>query len=179
MGIILTESRFDPNAANVVNVASGAKAVGLCGLKEEVATDYHLEVSAANDQRLDPKRNIEVASKYMGDNKRLFVDESLAIWAHHAGPGHVMDAISIEINDPTFNLEDYGNAIEKKDSKERERIERLVADYIRRNNLNFYKLMKNEKVVSWVRNNKNLEDETLNYPYRVLAGAVVLGYAKF
>lgn len=81
------ESALDPNAV------SRAGATGLWQIMLPTARGLGLEVNTLVDERRDPIRSSEAATKYLRQLHDIYNDWSLAIAAYNCGPGNVNKAL--------------------------------------------------------------------------------------
>jgi pSer/pThr/pTyr-binding forkhead associated (FHA) protein len=89
------ESALNPMAA------SRAGARGLWQFVPSAAKDYGLRVSGDVDERTDPERSTEAATRYIGNLIKMFGREQFmcALASYNQGPGAVRTAMT-KINDP-------------------------------------------------------------------------------
>ena len=85
--LAIVESALNPTAQSRV----GAK--GLWQFMFTTGKHFGLEVSSYVDERADPERATEAASKYLKSLHRSFNDWDLALAAYNSGPGNVSKAI--------------------------------------------------------------------------------------
>ncbi|MCF6308188.1 MAG: LysM peptidoglycan-binding domain-containing protein [Flavobacteriaceae bacterium] len=85
--LAIVESALNPKAQSRV----GAK--GLWQFMFTTGKMYGLEVSSYVDERADPERSTEAASKYLKSLYKSFNDWDLALAAYNSGPGNVSKAI--------------------------------------------------------------------------------------
>lgn len=167
-GIIFIESRGNRYAV------SGAGAAGVAQLMPDTARRYGLEVDADNDERENPYVSIIAATSYLRDLKWVFGENlGIAVWAYHAGEGNVMDALRHYFIEKTGeDVGDYEASFFKETDEQRLAIEKRVDELIRQTGLSVHDLLNSESVGKNVL--AGLEDETEEYPYKVVAAAQVL-----
>lgn len=85
--LAIVESALKPSAV------SSAGAAGLWQFMRTTGRQYGLEINRAVDQRRDPHRSTQSATKYLKDLYHMFGDWSLALAAYNSGPGRVKQAI--------------------------------------------------------------------------------------
>ncbi len=85
--LAIVESALNPTAQSRV----GAK--GLWQFMFATGKMFGLEVSSYVDERADPERSTEAASKYLKSLYKSFNDWDLALAAYNSGPGNVSKAI--------------------------------------------------------------------------------------
>jgi soluble lytic murein transglycosylase-like protein len=166
-GLIMVESRGDPNASNPI-------AAGILQFLKVTGREMGLEIDSDKniDERFDPVKSIDAAGQYLKINKDLLGDEGYADWSYHAGAGNVMKALEIYFEDIAgIDIGDYGRAISDNDSGAvgsiNEHLKTLLDEY----NPDVSTVLSNMKVNEFV---SGLDDDTRNYIYRVVAGAELL-----
>ena len=83
----IVESALKPRAKSRVG------ATGLWQFMFGTGKEYGLDVSSYVDERSDPIKSTEAASKYLARLYRIFGDWDLALAAYNSGPGNVTKAI--------------------------------------------------------------------------------------
>jgi membrane-bound lytic murein transglycosylase D len=87
--LAVVESALDTNAL------SRCGALGLWQFMPETAKIYKLKVGKNIDERTDPARSTEAATKFLGDLYKRYGDWLLAIAAYNCGPGKVDQALRV------------------------------------------------------------------------------------
>lgn len=85
--LAIVESALKPKAKSRVG------ATGLWQFMFATGKMYDLNVSSYVDERSDPIKSTEAASKYLGKLYKIFGDWDLALAAYNSGPGNVSKAI--------------------------------------------------------------------------------------
>ena len=85
--VAVIESAFNPRAESRVG------ATGMWQFMYRTAISYGLRIDSFVDERMDPIRSIDAASRYFRDAYRIFGDWSLAISSYNCGSGNVNKAI--------------------------------------------------------------------------------------
>lgn len=162
--LIFVESRGDPRALNRSTSASG-----LCQLLPRTAEEVGAKLGLATPIDLfNPKTNITIAIGYLDRLLRLFPDPGLAFWAYHMGEGSVTVAIREYVR-MVLNVSQ-----EKVDSILRDATRpgtsRLVEEY----DLNFVKLVSNERVRRRLEQEGRFRDSTDLYVPRIAAASALI-----
>lgn len=162
--LIFVESRGDPRALNRSTSASG-----LCQLLPRTAEEVGAKLGlAAPIDLFNPKTNITIAMGYLDRLLRLFPDPGLAFWAYHMGEGSVTVAIREYVR-MVLNVSQ-----EKIDSilqnATRPGTSRLVEEY----DLNFVKLVSNERVRRRLEQEGRFRDSTDLYVPRIAAASALI-----
>lgn len=163
-GIIAIESG---GGEDVTNQISGAR--GVAQFLPDTARQYGLIVEGEVDQRSDPKLSIKAAGKYLRDHMDLLGnDVGLTMWSYHAGIGNVYNALDAYSRDKYGKgIGNYGEAIINNNFQERQAIEQRARELIKRDKLDYYKLISNPTVKSEVIN--HLDDFSETYVPSILA----------
>ncbi len=85
--LTIVESALNPKAVSRVG------ATGLWQFMYATGKQYNLEVSSFKDDRIDPLKSSEAASKFLNDLYKIFGDWDLVLASYNAGPGNVSKAI--------------------------------------------------------------------------------------
>ncbi|MDP3998577.1 MAG: transglycosylase SLT domain-containing protein [bacterium] len=163
-GMVFIESGGDQKA---VNRRSGAR--GIAQLMKPTAREYGLEVDEKVDEREDPVKSLKVASDYLEHNFEHFGDLGLTIWAYHAGPWNVYEAIR-KYSADVYHL-DPGSIISEDPNTALTRIE-LYRRLVKEHGVNIFDLYENRMVKQEVLS--DLGDETERYVYRAVAASELL-----
>ena len=102
--LIFLESNGDCNRKNDIG------AVGLCQFLPDTARAYDLVVNKHIDERLNPKKSIYAACRFLSGHEKLYGNKDLAIETYHIGAGNMADLISLYLKKNTtiadFDLAD-------------------------------------------------------------------------
>ena len=99
--IPVIESALNPRAKSRVG------ATGLWQFMFNTAKDLDLKVNSYVDERMDPIKSSEAASKYLSELYARFNDWNLAIAAYNYGPGNIRRAIKASGYSNFWNLRGY------------------------------------------------------------------------
>ena len=100
----IIESALNPKAVSRVG------ATGLWQFMIGTGKQYGLQVNSLVDERRDPVKSSQAASRYMRDLYRIFGDWNLVIAAYNCGPENINKAIrraQAANKDSMFNVKDY------------------------------------------------------------------------
>ena len=135
---------------------SKAGAAGIFQLMRGTAKSLGLIVNKNVDERMIPRLNIKAGITYLAKNFSTFGDWGLATWAYHAGEGNVSKAIKL------YAKTNSGVTLKGlTDSKS-------MKAYIEKNGINVHKLLSDPTVKNFA---KKLSDDSIGYPYKVMASA--------
>ncbi len=142
---------------------SSAGALGVFQLMPSTARNLGLTVNKKTDERKNPEKNIDAGLKYLAKNYERFGDWGLATWAYHAGEGNVAKALKIyaEAND---NIILPG--IDRSD---------ILKEYVLEHDISIHKLLSDPSVQKFT---DKLNDDSANYPYKVVATATLFREAN-
>lgn len=162
--LIFVESRGDSSALN-----RSTRASGLCQLLPRTAGEVGAKLGLATPIDLfNPKTNITIAMGYLDRLLRLFPDLGLAFWAYHLGEGSM-----------TVAIREYVRMVLNVSQEKVDRIlqdatrpgtSRLVEEY----NLNFVKLVSNERVRRRLEQEGRFRDSTDLYVPRIAAASALI-----
>lgn len=142
-GIIAIENGGGPDITN-----EDSQATGVAQFLPETARQYDLKVDKNQDQRKDPVLSIDAAGRYLRDHKALLGEDiGLTIWSYHAGIGNVYNALNeYSLDKYGVGIGDYGQAIVNNDRDARIDVEKKAAELIKRDKLDYFKLISNPAV---------------------------------
>ncbi|OGD86767.1 hypothetical protein A2Z23_02850 [Candidatus Curtissbacteria bacterium RBG_16_39_7] len=153
---------------------SSSGAAGIFQLIERTARGLGLTVAEGNDERLIPEKNISAALLNFDNNLKLFSDIGLAVWAHHAGPQNVSQALKIYLS--SIGEKDAFNLSEAEKLGNLDRAKYVWRAYVTKDGLNIHRLLQNPQVKLFVV--PTLSDETEFFPYKIVASAILYKTAK-
>lgn len=142
---------------------SPAGALGIYQLMPSTAKSLGMTVNKQVDDRRDPLKSIEAGLTYLKSNFERFGDWGLATWAYHAGEGNVAKAVKIyaRVNDG-IKLAGVSDAAS-------------MRNYVITHDINIHKLLSDPSVKRFT---DNLNDDSGNYAYKVLATATLFRQAQ-
>jgi hypothetical protein len=153
---------------------SPSGAAGIFQLTKRTAEGLGLVVEAENDERLIPEKNVAAAMLNFDNNLKLFADIGLAVWAHHAGPQNVSQALKIYLS--SIGEKDAFTLAEAEKLGKLDRAKYVWRAYVTKDGLNIHKLLQNPQVKLFVV--PTLSDETELFPYKVFASTILYETAK-
>lgn len=142
---------------------SKAGALGVFQLMPSTARNLGLTVNKKVDQRKDPAKNIDAGMRYLSSNYFRFGDWGFATWAYHAGEGNVAKAVQL------YFKENYNVALGGLKDIEQ------MKKYITNSGATIYDVLSSSSVKKFT---KKLNDDSSNYPYKVLATAKLFQESK-
>lgn len=126
------------------------------------------------DERFDPYKSIEIAARYLGDEKEKFGRDDFAVWTYHAGRTNVLDAI-LRFLDPRPPV------VSGKDSKGRTIID--ISATMKKYGLTYADLYfgcspyrTNPGTYDFLHN--QLKDSSAQYPWNVMAAQRLIRMSK-
>jgi len=153
---------------------SPSGAAGIFQLTKRTAQGLGLVVEEGNDERLIPEKNTSAALLNFNNNLKLFSDIGLAVWAHHAGPQNVSEALKIYLS--SIGEKDAFNLAEAEKLDKLDRAKYVWRAYVTKDGLDIHKLLQNPQVKLFVV--PTLSDETELFPYKVVASAILYKTAR-
>lgn len=153
---------------------SPSGAAGIFQLTKRTAQGLGLIVEEENDERLIPEKNISAALLNFNNNLKLFSDIGLALWAHHAGPQNVSEALKIYLS--SIGEKDAYSLNEAEKQGLLDRAKYVWRAYVTKDGLNIHRLLQNYQVKIFIV--PTLSDETELFPYKVVASAILYNAAK-